>query len=91
MSDQIDVKKVAALARLELTADEEVYFQDKFKEIIGYVGKISEVEIDDTMLEKDESLQKIFHTDEPRKSDVSPEQFSEYVENNFFKVPKVIG
>jgi len=91
MSENIDVKKVAELARLKLDADEEKYFKEKFNEILKYVSSISEVEIGDEVLEKDESLQKIFQQDEVQKSDVSPDQFSEYVENKFFKVPKVIG
>lgn len=86
----IDVAKVAKLARLKLNKEEEEYITKQFQDILGYVGQISEVEIDSGMKEKDESLQKIYHQDISEKSDVQPEQFSEQVENNFFKVPKVI-
>ena len=55
-----------------------------------YVSTISEVEITSDMKEKDESLQKIYRSDLKEDSPVKPDQFSEYVENKFFKVPKVI-
>ena len=90
MTDKIDVEKVAKLARLKLNKMEETYFADKFNDILTYVSAISEVNLDDDIMEKDESLQKIFHADIPKKSPVSPDQFSEYTENKFFKVPKVI-
>jgi aspartyl/glutamyl-tRNA(Asn/Gln) amidotransferase C subunit len=91
MPENIDVKKVAELARLKLDDIEEKYFKEKFNEILNYVSSIAEVEIEDDVLEKDESLQKIFQEDIAQKSDVSPDQFSNYVENKFFKVPKIIN
>lgn len=90
MTIEIDVKKVASLARLSLTEKEESYYELRFKEIIDYVGLLSEVEIDSEMKEKDESLQVIYREDKRQDSSVSPEQFSSYTENKFFKVPKVI-
>lgn len=90
MSEQIDVKKVAKLARLKLTAEEETYYEQRFGEILDYVGRLSEVEIDSEMKEKDESQQEIYRVDQRNDSPVSPDQFSEYTENKFFKVPKVI-
>lgn len=88
--EKFDVAKIAKLARLRLNKEEEAYISKQFKDILGYVGQIAEVKIESGTKEKDESLQKIYHQDVPSKSDVSPEQFSEQVENNFFKVPKVI-
>lgn len=90
MTEKIDVKKVAKLARLKLTEEEEVYYKEKFNDILEYVGVLSEVEIDSEMKEKDESLQVIYREDKREDSPVSPEQFSDYTENRFFKVPKVI-
>jgi aspartyl/glutamyl-tRNA(Asn/Gln) amidotransferase C subunit len=90
MENSIDVKKVAKLARLKLKAEEESYYEVQFKKIIDYVGLLSEAEIDTEMKEKDESLQVIYREDKSSDSPVSPEQFSEYTENKFFKVPKVI-
>ncbi|MBU2514447.1 Asp-tRNA(Asn)/Glu-tRNA(Gln) amidotransferase subunit GatC [bacterium] len=90
MPEEIDVNKVAALARLKLTEDEERYYEKRFKEILDYVGLLSEVKIDSEMKEKDESLQVIYREDNREDSSVSIDQFSEYIEDGFFKVPKVI-
>ncbi len=90
MAEEIDVKKVAKLARLKLSGDEERYYESQFKEIIEYVGLLSEVEIDSEMKEKDESNQVIYREDKRARSEVAPDQFSDYTENSFFKVPNVI-
>ena len=88
--DEIDVQKVAKLARLKLNKEDEAYFKAKFNSILEYVGKIAEVDISDEMKEKDESLQRIYRPDTMKKSEISLADFSDYVENGFFKVPKVI-
>lgn len=90
MADEIDVKKVAKLARLKLTEEEEKHYKVRFNEIIDYVGMLSAVSIESEMKEKDESLQVIYREDRIKESPVAPEQFSKHVENKFFKVPKVI-
>lgn len=81
---------MAKLAQLKLEPSEEAYYQEKFKGIPDDIGKISEVELGKDMLEKDESLQKIYHQDATNPSDVYPDQFSPHMEGRFFKVPKVI-
>ena len=43
---KIDVGYVAELARLELTAEERAVFQPQLESIVGYVEKISEVDVD---------------------------------------------
>lgn len=90
MNEKIDVKKVAKLARLKLKEENEAYFEEKFNAIMDYVGAISSVEITSDMKEKDESLQQIYREDKKEKAPVQPDQFSDYVDNKFFKVPKVI-
>ena len=90
MTNTIDVKKVASLSRLKLAKEEEAYFEEKFESILNYVSKIAEVKIESDMREKDESNQRVYRQDTVINSDVSPEQFSETIENLFFKVPKVI-
>ena len=90
MAEEIDVKKVAKLARIILGKEEEDYFEEKFRQIIEFVGQISEVDISSEMQEKDESFQIIYQKDKLRQSEVSPNQFSKNIENKFFKVPKVI-
>lgn len=43
---KIDVKYVAELARLELTAEEQTLFQGQLENIVKYVDKISSVNVD---------------------------------------------
>ena len=88
--EDIDVQKVAKLARLQLNEKEEEYFKSKFKSILEYVGKISEVDITDNLKEKDETLQRIYREDTVKETRINLEDFSDFVENDFFKVPKVI-
>lgn len=90
MSEIIDVQEIANLARLKLNEGETAYLQKQFQAIKGYIDKISEVQVDAQMMEKDESAQQVYHEDRTQISEVSPEQFSPYVENHFFKVPKVL-
>ena len=43
---KIDVAYVAELARLELTDEEKAVFQPQLESIVGYVEKISKVDVD---------------------------------------------
>ena len=86
----IDVEKVAQLARLRLNPDEKEYFKEQFGCVLAYFGSISPVETDETVMERDESLQRVGHEDTVQKSVVSPEQFSDNIESGFFTVPRVI-
>ena len=44
--NKIDVAYVAELARLELSDEERAVFQPQLESIVGYVEKISEVDVD---------------------------------------------
>ncbi|MDH5561321.1 MAG: Asp-tRNA(Asn)/Glu-tRNA(Gln) amidotransferase subunit GatC [Deltaproteobacteria bacterium] len=90
MSEKHDVKKVAELARLKLDEDQIAFFQEKFTTILDYFDILAEVDIDQPLEEKDESMQVTFREDVNVKSDVSPDQFSKFVVDKAFKVPKVI-
>ncbi|MBU2647812.1 aspartyl/glutamyl-tRNA amidotransferase subunit C [bacterium] len=90
MQEEINVLKVAKLARLKIQKDKEVYFKEKFNTIMDYVSSISEVQITSDMKEKDESQQQIYRPDQAEDSPVQPDQFSDYVDHKFFKVPQVI-
>ncbi len=45
--DHIDVNYVANLARLNLTEDESTTFQRQIEDILGYINKLEELDIDD--------------------------------------------
>ena len=88
MSDKIDVKKVAGLARLKLQENEEAYFEDKFNAIMDYVGTISEVEITSEMKEKDESLQQVYRPDKRRTLLYARTGFQNMLTINFLRFQK---
>ncbi|MDX2470035.1 MAG: Asp-tRNA(Asn)/Glu-tRNA(Gln) amidotransferase subunit GatC [SAR324 cluster bacterium] len=90
MSEEIDVQKVAKLARLKLTEEEERVVGQKFKDVLGYIATLEEVEITGELAGKDESEQVLYRPDKNVVSPVKPEDFSPHMENGFFKVPKVI-
>ena len=90
MSNEIDVQKVAKLARLKLTKEEEEVVGQKFKDVIGYIAMLEEVEITGDLEGKDESDQVLYRPDKNIVSPVKPEDFTNNMENGFFKVPKVI-
>jgi aspartyl-tRNA(Asn)/glutamyl-tRNA(Gln) amidotransferase subunit C len=66
---KIDVAYVAELARLELSEEEKALFQPQLESIVGYVEKISEVDVDgvEPMMHGRE-LSNVFRADEVRPS-----------------------
>ena len=66
---KIDVGYVAELARLELTAEEKALFQGQLESIVGYVEKISEVDVTGVEpMMHGRSLANAFREDEVRSS-----------------------
>ncbi|MDT8445926.1 MAG: Asp-tRNA(Asn)/Glu-tRNA(Gln) amidotransferase subunit GatC [bacterium] len=90
MSVEFDVQKVAALARLKLTPEEEVALSKKFAQVLDYVGMLSDLQIKDEAQDRDESLLNRNRVDETSPSGIKLEDFSSQVENGHFKVPSVI-
>ncbi len=90
MSIPLDVKKIAQLARLELSPAEEEKLGKKFQAILDYMELLNEVDVSAPGLAKDESHQQLYRPDVAVDSPVHPEAFSPYLENHFFKVPPVI-
>ena len=85
-----EVRKIARLSSLELTEKETQLFAEQFSTILEYFEILKEVGISDVSHDTDESHLRKGREDKVVKSAVSPEQFSPYLENGFFKVPKVI-
>jgi len=90
MTEPIDVQKVALLAHLKLTDQEEKYFGEKFEQIIGYVDLLSEVVIEGDPTPKDESLQSLYREDVAIDSGIKIQDFSDKIENQHFMVPSII-
>ncbi len=84
------VRKIARLSSLELTEQETEIFAEQFSVILEYFELLKTAEIPEVAAETDESYLSGSREDKMVKSPVSPEQFSPYLENGFFKVPRVI-
>ena len=87
---QEGVRKIARLSSLELTEQETEIFAEQFSVILEYFELLKTAEIPEVAAETDESYLIGSREDKMVKSPVSPEQFSPYLENGFFKVPRVI-
>lgn len=85
-----EVRKIARLSSLELTDNEAEVFAEQFSTILDYFELLKTVDIPETVTDVDESDLSGIRDDKMEKSPVSPEQFSAYLENGFFKVPRVI-
>ena len=84
-----DVRKIAALSSLELTDEEVAKFVEQFTVIMKYFEKLKEVDVGG-LAERDDQLQVNGRDDICKESEVSPDQFSPYLDGKFFKVPRVI-
>lgn len=85
-----EVRKIARLSSLELTDNEAEVFAEQFSTILDYFELLKTVDIPETVTDVDESDLSGIRDDKMVESPVSPEQFCAYLENGFFKVPRVI-
>ena len=84
-----DVRKIAVLSSLELTDEEVAKFVEQFTVIMKYFEKLKEVDVGE-LADRDDQLQVNGRDDICTESEVSPDQFSPYLDGKFFKVPRVI-
>ncbi len=84
-----DVRKIAALSSLELTDEEVAKFVEQFTVIMKYFEKLKKVDVGE-LADRDDQLQVNGRDDICTESEVSPDQFSPYLDGKFFKVPRVI-
>jgi len=88
-----DVEYVAHLSRLKIPANQITRFTRQLADIISYIDKLKEVNIDKTPATSHPlPLKNIFRKDEVKKSLNPDEAISNAPEkkDKFFKVPKVI-
>ncbi len=85
-----EVHKMARLSSLALTEKEAKVFAKQFAVILDYFELLKTAEIPEIETDSDESYLVSGREDKVMKSKVSPEQFSPYLEDGFFKVPRVI-
>jgi aspartyl-tRNA(Asn)/glutamyl-tRNA(Gln) amidotransferase subunit C len=94
MLDREQVRKVAHLARLELTSEEEEKFTTQLSDILNYFDQLSELDtsdvqpttraIDVSNITRSDSQQT--YTDREAILDCAPDR-----EGDFFRVPKIIN
>ena len=85
-----EVRKIARLSSLELTDKETEVFAEQFSAILDYFELLKTADIPENSGDVDESHLLGDREDKWEESPVAPEQFSAYLENGFFKVPRVI-
>ncbi len=91
--DHIDVNYVANLARLNLTEEESITFQRQIEDILGYINKLEELDIDN--IEPTAHAAPVFDRvrEDVTKPSLDREAFlniAPSVSNDQLKVPKVI-
>lgn len=94
MIDKEQVRKVAHLARLELTPEEEEQFTTQLSSILDYFEQLSELDVSDvppttraidvSNVTRQDDLQ--LYSDRDLILNSAPEQ-----EGDFFKVPKILN
>ena len=94
MIDREQVKKVANLARLDITPEEEEQFTTQLNSILDYFAQLSELDTDDVApttraletsnITRPDRLQPF--TDRQALLDCAPEQ-----EGDYFRVPKIMA
>ena len=91
--DEKQVRKVAKLARLDLTDDEVAQFSGQLSDIVGYIEKLNELDTESVEpLAHCLPIHNVFRDDVVRESlgsekalENAPQRYE-----NFFKVPKVL-
>jgi aspartyl-tRNA(Asn)/glutamyl-tRNA(Gln) amidotransferase subunit C len=94
MIDLDQVRKVAHLARLDLTEAEEQQFTEQLNSILGYVEQLSELDTEGIA----PTTRAIEVSNITRKDELHPFEDREAMlecapdrEDDFFKVPKILG
>ncbi len=90
MDKNIDIQKLAKLAKLKLRKEDEAYVTSKIENLCSYFEILEEVSTIPTTYKKDESLQENYREDIAKRTTFELDSFSPYTENNFFKVSSVI-
>lgn len=91
---KIDVKKVAKLANLTLTSEEETKFEKQLSDILHYVEKLNEVNVEGVEpTSQVTGLENVTRTDEATPSLIQDEALSgtDSQHNGMFKVTAILS
>jgi len=83
----INIDKIAQLANLDLTEAEKATFQHQFADILQHFEALAQAPVAELPPAAADSR---LRPDTQADSGFSPQAFSPYMENNHFKVPRVI-
>ena len=89
-----DVRKVAGLARLELTEEELVIYADQLHSILEYIEQLEKVDTDDiSPTTRAVEVVNVLRKDEVQSSEVRQEllELAPNREGDFYKVPKILS
>ena len=84
-----DIEKIGELASLDLSRQEKQEMVRQFEDILAYFKVIDQVTLPEPG-EHSTDTSEALREDKVVESGVSPESFSDHLENGHFKVPKVI-
>lgn len=84
-----DIEKIGELASLELTPREKQELVREFQDILEYFKKIDQVELPE-LGDRSTDQAGALREDIVVESGVSPDSFSDHLEDGHFKVPRVI-
>lgn len=85
-----EIARIAGLAALELTEEEKELLAHQFEEILAYFKIIDSAPLSGGGGEEPAEGLDHFREDRAIPSGISPEDYSPYLENGHFKVPKII-
>ena len=85
-----EIEKIAGLASLELTDAEKQMLARQFEDILNYFKVIDSAPLPEGIIAGGGNDEPHFREDVAVDSGVSPKDFSPYLEDGHFKVPKVI-
>ena len=85
-----EIEKIAALASLELTDEEKTTLARQFEDILNYFKVIDAAPLSEGEIADGGGESPLFREDKAVDSGVSPQEFSDHLEDGHFKVPKVI-
>lgn len=84
-----DIKKLALLARINLTEKEEGKFKKEFEDILGYVSKLKEVEEIDASGMNEIKAGRVIDTENETREDDHPYKAEEFSKDLLKEAPSV--
>jgi aspartyl/glutamyl-tRNA(Asn/Gln) amidotransferase C subunit len=90
MPNSFDLKKIADLAYLKISKEDEQKLAPKIKQVIEYIGKIQNLKLEETGKQERPAAIQRFREDEVKPQKVEIAKLSNFIEENYFIVPKVI-